>query len=246
MHPLSAHNIINIWETTQNQHPLDKALTILAAGKPETKWEQLAALSIGQRDQLLLEIREKTFGPTLAGFAECSKCKEPLEFTTSVNELRIVQGLSSDMNENSLEMVLDKMKLKFRLPNSIDIAAVIDIKDVQTAQYLIVQRCIQGAIFKGKHVNAKELSARAVNKLARRMAECDPQAEILLDLRCPACSHKWQVTFDIVAFFWKEISVYARRLLQEVHALAFAYKWREEDIVSMTPARRQYYLGLLT
>ncbi len=246
MRLLSAQDIINIWESGRNQHPLDRALTILSAGKPETKWDQLAALSIGQRDRSLLDLREKTFGPTLAGFAECSKCTEPLEFATSVNELRIVQESSSDGKEDSRELVVDKMKLNFRLPNSIDIATVVDIKDVQTAQSLIVERCIQGVISNGKHVNVKELSARAVNKLAKRMAECDPQAEILLDLQCPACSHTWQITFDIVTFLWKEISVHAKRLLREVHALAFAYKWSEEDILTMNPVRRKYYLEMLT
>ncbi len=245
MRTLFAHDILKIWETAQNQHPLDQALTILAVGKPETKWDQLAELSIGQRDRFLLDLREKTFGPTIAGFAECSKCTGQLEFETSVRELKIVKDPDTDINENFREVVADKMKLRFRLPNSIDLATVVDVKDTQKAQSLIVERCIQGVIADGKPVKVKKLTASAVDKLASRMAECDPQAEILLDLKCPACSHTWQIAFDIATFLWKEISDQARRLLQEVHTLAFAYKWREGDILSMTPARRQYYLGLL-
>ncbi len=248
MHSLSAQGIIRIWETSQYQHPLDKALTILVVGKPEMNWDQLAKLPIGQRDQLLLDIREKTFGPTLSGFAECSKCKEPLEFTTSINELSNTQKSKNNKKEDSWELVVDKMKLKFRLPNSIDIAKAVDKVDkneVKAAQHLIAQRCILETISNGKHVDVNKLPEMVINKLAKLMARYDPQAEIIFDLQCIACGHIWQIIFDIVTFLWKEISTYAKLLLQEVHTLAFAYKWREEDILSMTNARRQYYLGLL-
>jgi hypothetical protein len=78
------------------------------------------------------------------------------------------------------------------------------------------------------------------------MAECDPQAELLLDLNCPACQHTWQVLFDIVSFFWMELSVQAKRLMREVHLLARSYGWREADILSMSAMRRQFYLDLVT
>jgi hypothetical protein len=78
------------------------------------------------------------------------------------------------------------------------------------------------------------------------MAEQDPLAEVLLDLHCPECGHQWQMVFDIVSYFWSELSVRARRLLYDVHALAQAYGWRESDILSMSDTRRQFYLGMVT
>jgi len=54
------------------------------------------------------------------------------------------------------------------------------------------------------------------------------------------------VMFDIVSFFWSEICVQAKRLLREVHILARAYGWREADILSMSAARRQLYLEMVT
>jgi len=53
------------------------------------------------------------------------------------------------------------------------------------------------------------------------------------------------MTFDIASFFWAEICVQAKRLLREVHTLARAYGWREMDILSMSPARRQFYLEMV-
>jgi hypothetical protein len=95
-------------------------------------------------------------------------------------------------------------------------------------------------------VAVEQLSAEVLNKLAARMAECDPRAEALLALRCPVCGHTWQTIFDIVTFLWHEISTSAKRLLMEVHALASAYKWSEADILSISPARRQFYLNTVT
>jgi len=42
-----------------------------------------------------------------------------------------------------------------------------------------------------------------------------------------------------------ELGAVARDLLGQVHALAFAYKWREADILQMSPARRQLYLQMV-
>jgi hypothetical protein len=74
------------------------------------------------------------------------------------------------------------------------------------------------------------------------MAEVDPQADVQLAMACPACSHEWQLTFDILSFFWNEINAWASRILDEVHTLASAYGWREADILALSPHRRQLYL----
>ena len=44
------------------------------------------------------------------------------------------------------------------------------------------------------------------------------------------------------AFLWDEVDVRARRLLDEVHALAGAYGWSEQRILALSEARRRAYL----
>jgi hypothetical protein len=245
MRPLSAHDVIKIWEMGRNRHLLDKALIILSAGIPEMTWDQLAALTIGQRDGCLFDLHEKTFGSTLKGVVACPQCTEHVEFTVSTADFQIPQEPDFDGKENAEELMVRNAKIKFRLPNSIDLATAAGCEDVETAYSLIAQRCVMEAIANEKSVTAKELSAEVINRLAARMAEREPQTEIFLDFRCPTCSYKWQMVFDIVTFLWKEISMYAKRLLQEVHTLASAYKWREADILSMSPIRRRYYLEMV-
>jgi len=81
--------------------------------------------------------------------------------------------------------------------------------------------------------------------LTAQMAQADPQADLQLDLSCPACRHRWLAAFDMITFLWNEIDSWARRMLREVHALASAYGWSEADILSMSATRRHLYLDLI-
>jgi hypothetical protein len=244
MRPLFEYDLLRIWEVGEDQHPLDRALTLLAAACPELTWDELAALSIGQRDARLLTLRERTSGPRLNGFAECPRCAERLEFEVAVADLRVVA--EPDAEEGAWELAAEGLTLRFRLPNSRDLAAVLGYQDPATAREVVVQRCVLEASRDGESVTASELPTEAIVELARRIAECDPQAEVLLGLRCPACDHGWQALFDIVAFFWAELAAQAKRLLREVHTLARAYGWREADILGMSARRRQFYLEMAT
>ncbi len=245
MQPLSANTLLRLWEMGQYQHPIDRALTILSAGQPEMTREQLAELTIGQRDGSLLYLWEKTFGSVFKGFSECPNCRQQLEFDIAPANIRVLPEAACSAERKPGELIDKNISISFRLPNSIDLAAAADCKDVQTAQTLIIKRCILDAEVDAKPVEVDDLSAEAISKLISCMAESDPQAEILLDFQCPACRHKWQMLFDIVTFFWKEISRQTRRLLVEVHALASSYGWREEDILSMSSVRRQSYLKMV-
>jgi hypothetical protein len=159
-----------------------------------------------------------------------------------VADLRV--SAEPDAADETWELVVGDLELRFRLPDSRDLAAVAGCEDKATARSLLVQRCVSWANREGESV--AELPAEVTTKLAQRMAERDPQAEVMLDLRCPTCDHAWQALFDIVSFFWTELAAQARRLLREIHTLARAYGWREADILSMSARRRQFYLELAT
>jgi len=162
----------------------------------------------------------------------------------AVADLRV--AAEPDAGEEVRELLMDGLALRFRLPNSLDLAALLGCQNPVAARSLLVQRCVLQTSRDGVPVAGSELPAETITKLAQRMAECDPQAEVLLDLCCPACDHSWQAPFDIVAFFWAELAAQAKRLLSEVHALARAYGWREAEILGMSARRRQFYLEMAT
>jgi len=256
MRGLSAQEVLYIWEVALRQHPVDRALTILALALPEVPWDELLALSVGQRDAHLLAIRERTFGSQLAGFAECLACQERLEFVFDVADLwaehgtrdgqELVGALLHAATAQVHEVTIEGFALRFRLPNSLDLAQVVRCGDVTAARTLLVQRCVLQASQDEVAVAVAALPETVLTTLVESMDQYDPQAEIQLNLTCPACDRSWSVMFDIVSFFWSEICVQAKRLLREVHTLARAYGWREADILSMSAARRQLYLEMVT
>lgn len=238
---LSAHDLIQIWEVGVRQHPLDRALTILAVADPVTARETHATFSMGQRDTRLLNVWEQTFGPRLDGYVECPNCRERLEFGLDTAQLRAEPGPATQ--DHTLH--LEDFALRFRPPNSRDLAAAVACVYPDAARRLLVRRCVLQADRAGAVIDGDDLPEPVVAALAARMAECDPQAEVLLSLTCPACGCGWQALFDIVTFLWAELAARARRLLREVHQLAMAYGWREANILALSDARRQFYLEMV-
>ena len=260
MHGLSAQELLLIWEVGLRQHPLDRALTILALALPKAPRDELLALSVGQRDAHLLAVRERTFGEQLAGFAECSACQERLEFVLDVADMYLVpetedgtRGMQESVGASLWaataqvhELTIEGYALRFRLPNSLDLAQVVRCGDVAAARTLLVQCCVLQASQDDGAVAVAALPETVLTTLVESMGQYDPQAEVQLNLSCPACGESWSVMFDIISFFWSEICVQAKRLLRVVHTLARAYGWREADILSMSAARRQLYLEMVT
>lgn len=243
MRVLSTHAILKAWETGQNQHPLDRALTILALALPEETKEKLASYSVACRDGLLLDLRRRMFGPALRAAAECPCCNELLEFTLSVDD---IQGTDAIQEEKPLEAAAGDWDLRFRMPNSMDLAMIVGCGNTETATRELAARCVVEADRNGESVESTALPEEVVTALEARLEEAGPPAEVLVDLICPACGRGSQMIFDVVSFLWEELQAQARRLLLEVHTLASAYGWRERDILSLAPSRRQFYLDMVT
>jgi len=239
MRSLSAAELLEVWERASDQHPIDRALTLLSACCEES-WDELAALSIGRRDGLLLEIYQRLFGTALEAFAECPKCGERLEYTMSVQEL----ASPAAAREMPLILETDEACLRLRLLNSLDVRAASRCADAAAARRMLLERCVMEASQGGSPVPLQTLQESTVDKIAGLLAAADPQAETLIGLTCCACRYSWQVVLDIESFLWVKIQVLAKRLLREVHALARAYGWREHDILALSSLRRQSYLEM--
>jgi hypothetical protein len=243
MRPLTTTDVLRIWELGARQGPLDQALTILAAACPELTVEQLADLSLGQRDRRLFILHQWHFGPELCGFVECTQCRERLEFTLGVPAIGDAEPVEAASEERAFSAA--GFDVRFRLPNSRDLIAAAACPGPQQARQLLVERCLEEACRDGTAIPVAELPEAVMAHLATCLAECDPWQEVLVDMVCPACGHRWQPLLDIVAFLWAELAAHVKRLLREVHTLARAYGWREADILALSARRRRAYLDLV-
>lgn len=246
MRRLDSSTILRVWEAGQGQSPHERALTLLGAAARERTPEQWETVALGQRDGALLTLHQVSFGGELAAFAECPRCAERLELTIGIDALRYPEAVP-EVPEETFEMTEDDRTLRFRLPNTADVAAVAAAQtDVTGARRLLAQRCLAG----GQHgaaatTEVPDLPEATVEWLSREIDRRDPLAAIAVDLRCPACGHPWVSALDIGTFLWEKVSAQAKRLLREVDTLARAYGWSEAEILGLSPWRRQCYMELV-
>lgn len=240
----SAQDILALWETGQEQHTVERALTILKWANPELSDDELWSMSVGHRDARLLEVYEEQFGSSLQGYAECPGCGERLEFCIKTRDIRMNEPAAADENARRLKLPEDDLALTYRLPNSGDLAVIRSAGDSETARRLLARRCLTSAASGGGVQEEHELTSENISILADRCAQEDAQAEVLILLGCPACGHRWTQVLEIFEFLWVDICRLASRLLRDVHILAAAYGWRESDILALSPLRRQFYLEM--
>jgi hypothetical protein len=236
----SAAELLAAWERALSQPPLTRSLALLSAATSEEQ-ERLALLGVGERDARLLSLRELTFGPRLVSIADCPGCGERLEMSFEVAELRVAPSPAQE----TYALSRDGHEVLFRLPNTLDLAALAPGADAAAARRQLLERCLLSARRGDEEVAAADLPPEVLEAVAERMGEADPQGDVQLALACAACGHGWQESFDIGQFLWAEVHAWATRVLGEVHKLARAYGWRESDILALSPVRRQFYLDMI-
>lgn len=243
MKNLTANDMLSLWEQGLNQPLPQKALILLVAACPELQPDTLMKLSIGQRDRYLLQLRERLFGQQIMNTVVCPACTEQIEWENNIEDL-LVSPQEHSAGSDAFHIEVDDYTLHFRLLNSLDIAAVINSEADKTQQHLL-SRCLLKVEHAGADTTIEQLPDAVLQKLSQQMEILDPQAEIRINLKCPACAHNWDVLFDITRFLWTEINDWAERMLRTVHKLAAGYGWSERDILNLSPVRRQLYLGML-
>lgn len=180
---------------------------------------------------MLIELRRAIFGRELPGYVDCPECKTRLEFTLDAESLR------SDASDTPIEID----ELRVRRPTSRDLASVMSEQDPEQAVYRLAQRCCIDA-------NAELLgeppilSAAQLAKIESALAEADGAADIVLDFSCAQCGWAWQAPFDICDYLWREVDMYAGKLMADIHTLARAYGWNEREVLDLSDVRRAAYI----
>lgn len=181
----------------------------------------LTALSVGDRNALLLGTLAATFGTRLSWVVECAACGASLDA-----DLDIAGLLAARPAEPAAGLPA------FRVPTIGDLAAVRDL-DPGAARAALLKRCVEGT-----------LDEAAEPEVEEAMAAADPLSEIALALACAACGAGWTAAVDAAAELLARLTTPAD-LLIDVHALAFAYGWTEPDVLALPRPRRQEYLSLV-
>jgi hypothetical protein len=203
---------------------------------------------VGDREALLLHLRRLTFGDRLQGVADCPDCEAKMDLDLRISDLLLPpyedcrQLYETEITDNG-----SAYRLSFRLPTGADqeeAAILARSSDHGTATEALLRRCVLH-IDGGPGATADEIPPAVAEQLPETMSELDPQAEVLLDLSCPACGHDFLAPFDTGAYLFEELRSRSNRLYREVHLLALYYHWSEAEILAMSEGKRQRYLDLL-
>jgi hypothetical protein len=235
MAPLSAPDVLAIWERGRARHAIDRALLLFAAACPEVPPDRLADLPVGQRNAALLRLRHSTFGPEVPAYIDCPVCNERMELALQTDMFLPPPGPTDDGDEFETD------GFRFRRPTSRDLCAVLGHADEESATVHLLERC---CVSRPDDPSAPPLQG-LLAKIEAGLESLDPGADIELHLTCDNCEHAWAAPFDIAAVLWDEVEARARALLGAVHTLACAYGWSQGEVLALTEQRRSAYLGMV-
>lgn len=233
---MNAERMLSAWERAYGQSVVARGMTLLALARPEEPVERLAQWPIGARDGALLGLRGSLFGPQVKSLVACQACGEQVELDFRVEDVRIDAPPPVEF-----EARCGERQLVMRPPTSADLLALEDLATHEARRRELFRRCVRTS----EADERAEWTLAEIQTLTEQLAERDPQADVRLAVECPACGRGWSARFDIVTYLWRELDAWARRLLAEVHMIANAYGWSEQEILQLSPWRRQIYLDML-
>jgi hypothetical protein len=157
-------------------------------------------------------------GSALDALADCPACGETVE---------VAIELSPFAADPPAEIAVGDVVV--RLPTEGDVAAA-------SGPLELAQACV---------MRGGPLAPEDVAAVAAAMEAAHPLATATFALTCPACEHAWEAPVSLAAFAAAEVAAAGQRTLEEIHALAGAYGWTEDDVLAIPAARRRRYVELV-
>ncbi|WP_280915954.1 hypothetical protein [Streptomyces sp. SPB4] len=237
MSALTPQRLLRGWEEGLGRGRVARAVALAAAAGGHS-FAEACDLPLGARDALLVALRDACVRGDVQALAYCPACGEELDVAVPLSDLaRRAEAVPG-------EVTVGGRRVGFRALTSRDVMAAEAAGPTRAgARRCLVGRCVlavDGEALEGRALDA--LDQEVLDAVAAALPAVDPGADVRLDLTCALCGHGWAAPFDVAAHLWAEVDACARGLLGEVHALARAYGWREEEVLALSAARRRFYL----
>lgn len=244
MRALTGELLLKAWDEGTGKSALARGVILLSLALPESNRQQIAQLSIAERNLLLLRLRELSFGPVLQSFGICAKCSAQLEFQVPVREL--IEQVQKQHCDGTIAWTEKGKRCELRAVTTADLLATLDAPGMQEAQERLLQRCLISSAPAEPEASAESGDdSTALPMVLEKFNQLNAAAELSCAVICAACSSSQTLDLDIAQFLWLEVRSAAKRLLAEIHELAWAYGWSERALLRMSPARRRAYLEML-
>ena len=218
------------------------ARLVLRLGHRQPGIDALRALSVGDREALLLNVLRLSVGPRLDCCVDCPVCGERLDLDCDLHQVLLTPYERwQPTYEESVATDDGRWRVSFRLPTGTDQEEIAQLALADTARAAaeLLRRCLLDL---DPDVDAGEPPASLADAISRRMAELDPQAEVELTSTCPGCGTAIVAPFDALDFLTRMAAGGRAALIGEVDLLARAYHWSEDQILAVPRERRREYV----
>jgi hypothetical protein len=196
------------------------------------------SLLVGDRQYLLLRLRQLTFGDSVRANLLCPwrDCGARVSATFSLSAVPV---MSPTERAPTFTVPLLDSSVTFRLPTGADQEELSALATTNEAEALtrLLARCVLSP--------AADLPSSARAELEDHMARLAPHVEQTMEVACVECGRTFLAPFDIHRYLLGELRTDRELLYQEVHYLAFHYHWSETEIMAMPRDKRRTYIELL-
>jgi hypothetical protein len=243
-------DVLATWEAGVAAGAAERTLLLHALARPPASVDELLATAVGERDADLFGLRRDLFGERLEVVVACPDCDEKLECDLGIGELlgqradsaSPPSAESAEVADAARRVVSGAWSVQFRLPTTADLTALSGYEDAAEARRALLARIVTRAERSGRRVDADRIPAAVQHLIAEAAAQAQPAADIRLAMACPECARQFSAELDIGGYLWRELDVWARAVLSDIHVLASCYGWGEREILALSPWRRRYYV----
>jgi hypothetical protein len=196
------------------------------------------ALTVGDRDFLVLRVYQATFGGVLALVLDCAHpgCGAKMNLDLRIEDIPVEERRP----EASYRLRLgapEPVEIEYRLPRGADEERLASSGPGTPAE--LRQRLLDACVLsEGRPAWSDEALTAAIEAGT-------PHVEWEIEVRCPQCDRSFDVELDVVSVLLQEVAQGRRGFDREIHLLAFHYHWPLRELLALTRPRRQRFLRLL-
>ncbi|WP_281556962.1 hypothetical protein [Thalassomonas sp. RHCl1] len=213
-------------------------LALAQLGGEAPTGQRIEELCIADRQFLMREL-QLHLGDSETWYSQrCRHCNESFDFELDLRTLPVAEG---DEHYPFVEVELDKLEVRLRLPTGCDQAMLADKEEVEIPAVLL-KLCL---LTQSKEVDVDAfiagLTQEEVASIEKAMEQASPGIVTDVQVSCSNCSSINPVYLDPYRLLNRGYGT----LLTEIHCLARAYHWTEEQILALPVQRRAAYLTMI-